>query len=71
MSHDLATILSEWFLEIILLFFRSTENLADDDVKPLPKIDPSVVNKWAGEDEDDDIKVSGNFWQINPCILLK
>lgn len=42
----------------IISFFSRTENLADDDVTPAPKVDPTVVNKWAGEDEDDVIKVS-------------
>ena len=42
--------------KIILNFF--TEQLAEDDVKPTPKVIPvAAVNKWAGEDEDDDIKV--------------
>lgn len=34
------------------------QNLADDDVVLPPKVDPNVVNKWAGEDEEDDIKDS-------------
>lgn len=37
------------------------ENLADDNIKieAVPsKVIPAAVNKWDGEDEDDDIKVS-------------
>lgn len=35
-----------------------TEKLAEENVKPAAKVVPvAAVNKWAGEDEEDDIKV--------------
>lgn len=37
------------------IFLDPSESL--DNVKPIPKLIDQ--NKWAGEDEDDDIKVSG------------
>lgn len=37
--------------------FILTEKKAGEDEKP--KVNPVELNKWAGEDEDDDIKVSG------------
>lgn len=34
------------------------EKIADESPKEIPKVPVADVNKWAGEDEDDDIKVS-------------
>ncbi|CRK96438.1 CLUMA_CG009854, isoform A [Clunio marinus] len=34
------------------------QRIADDSIKPTPIVIPADVNKWAGEDEEDDIKDS-------------
>lgn len=49
-------------------FYLRTEKLADEEAPPAPKPLPAAVNKWEGEDEDDDIKASSRIFQ---CILLK
>lgn len=40
-----------------LLSHFSAEKLDEEEIPP-PKVPVAELNKWAGEDEDDDIKVS-------------
>lgn len=41
---------------LIYIFYNYIEALADEENVIAPKI-PNNINKWEGEDEDDDVKV--------------